>query len=199
MQVKKQQLEPDMEQRTSSKSGKEYVKAVYSHPAYLIYMQRTSCEMLGWVMHKLGSRLLGEISITSDMQMTPPLWQKVKKNFTFLISLLMKVKEESEKAALKLNIQKTKIMASGPITSWQIDKETMKIVRDFVLGGSKITADSDCSHEMKRHLFLGRKAMTNLDSILKIRDIILPTKVPLVKAVVFLVVMYGCELDYKES
>ena len=111
----------------------------------------------------------------------------------------MKVKEESEKAALKLNIQKTKIMASGPITSWQIDKETMKIVRDFVLGGSKITADSDCSHEMKRHLFLGRKAMTNLDSILKIRDIILPTKVPLVKAVVFLVVMYGCELDYKES
>ena len=111
----------------------------------------------------------------------------------------MKVKEESEKAALKLNIQKTKIMASGPITSWQIDKETMKIVRDFVLGGSKITADSDCSHEMKRHLFLGRKAMTNLDSVLKIRDIILPTKVPLVKAVVFLVVMYGCELDYKES
>ena len=111
----------------------------------------------------------------------------------------MKVKEESEKAGLKLNIQKTKIMASGPITSWQIDKETMKIVRDFVLEGSKITADSDCSHEMKRRLFLGRKAMTNLDSILKIRDIILATKVPLVKAVAFLVVMYGCELDYKES
>ena len=133
------------------------------------------------------------------MQMTPPLWQKVKKNFTFLMSLLMKVKEESEKAGLKLNIQKTKIMASGPITSWQIDKETMKIVRDFVLEGSKITADSDCSHEMKRRLFLGRKAMTNLDSILKIRDIILATKVPLVKAVAFLVVMYGCELDYKES
>ena len=131
--------------------------------------------------------------------MTPPLWQKVKKNFTFLMSLLMKVKEESEKAGLKLNIQKTKIMASGPITSWQIDKETMKIVRDFVLEGSKITADSDCSHEMKRRLFLGRKAMTNLDSILKIRDIILATKVPLVKAVAFLVVMYGCELDYKES
>ena len=155
--------------------------------------------MLGWVTHKLGSRLLGEISITSDIQMTPPLWQKVKKNFTFLMSLLMKVKEESEKAGLKLNIQKTKIMASGPITSWQIDKETMKIVRDFVLEGSKITADSDCSHEMKRRLFLGRKAMTNLDSILKIRDIILATKVPLVKAVAFLVVMYGCELDYKES
>ena len=131
--------------------------------------------------------------------MTPPLWQKVKKNFTFLMSLLMKVKEESEKAGLKLNIQKTQIMASGPITSWQIDKETMKIVRDFVLEGSKITADSDCSHEMKRRLFLGRKAMTNLDSILKIRDIILATKVPLVKAVAFLVVMYGCELDYKES
>ena len=116
-----------------------------------------------------------------------------------LKSLLMKVKEESEKVGLKLNIQKTKIIASGPITSWQIDKETMKIVRDFVLEGSKITADSDCSHEMKRRLFLGRKAMTNLDSILKIRDIILATKVPLVKAVAFLVVMYGCELDYKES
>ena len=107
--------------------------------------------------------------------------------------LLMKVKEEKEKVGLKLNIQKTKIMASGPITSWQIDGETMETVRDFILGGSKITADGDCSHEIKRCLLLGRKAMTNLDSILKSRDIILPTKVHLVKAMVFLVVMYGCE------
>ena len=102
----------------------------------------------------------------------------------------MKVKEESEKLGLKLNVQKTKIMASDPITSWQIDGET---VTDFIFGGSKITADGDCSHEIKRHLFLGRKAMTNQDSILKRRDITLPTKVRVVKAVVFPVVMYGCE------
>ena len=106
-------------------------------------------------------------------------------------SLLMKVKEESEKASLKLNIQKTKIMASGPITSWQIDGETMETVRDFIFLGSKITANGDCSHELKRHLFLGRKAITTLDSILKSRDITLPTKVHLVKAMVFPVVMYG--------
>ena len=113
-----------------------------------------------------------------------------------LKSLLMKVKEESEKVVLKLNIQKTKITASGPIASWQIDGET---VSAFIFGGSKITADGDCSHEIKRCLLLGRKAMTNLDSILKIRDIALPAKVCLVKAMVFPVVMYGCELDYKES
>ena len=107
-----------------------------------------------------------------------------------LKSLLMKVKEESEKVGLKFNIQKTRIMASGPITSWEIDGET---VSDFILGGSKITADGDCSHEIKRHLLLGRKVMTNLDSILKSRDITLPTKVCLVKAMVFPVVMYGCE------
>ena len=110
-----------------------------------------------------------------------------------LKSLLIKVKEESEKADLKLNIQKTKIMASGPITSWQIDGETMEAVRDFIFSGSKITADGDCSHEIKRHLLLGRKALTNLDSILKSKDITLPTKVHLVKALVFPVVMYGCE------
>ena len=104
----------------------------------------------------------------------------------------MKVKE-SKKVGLKLNIQKTKIMASGPITSWQIDGETMEIVRDLIFGGSKITADVDCSHEIKRHLLLRRKAMTNLDSMLKSRDITLPTKVHLVKAMVFPVVMYGCE------
>ena len=106
---------------------------------------------------------------------------------------LMKVKEESEKVGLKLNIQKTKIMASGPITSLQIDGKTVEMVTDFILGGSKITADGDCSHEIKRCLLLGRKAMTNLDSILKSRDITLPTKVHLVKAMVFPVVMYGCE------
>ena len=110
-----------------------------------------------------------------------------------LKSLLMKVKEESEKVGLELNIQKTKIMASGPITSWHIDGETVERVDDFILGGSKITADGDCSHEIKRHLLLGRKVMTNLDSILKSRDITLPTKVHLVKAMVFPVVLYGCE------
>ena len=118
--------------------------------------------------------------------MAPPLWHNVKR-------LLMKVKEESEKVALKLNIQKTKTMASSLITSWQIDGETMETVTDFILGGSKITADGDYSHEIKRHLLLGRKTMTKLDSILKSRDITLPTKVCLVKAMVFPVVMYGLE------
>ena len=118
--------------------------------------------------------------------MKPPLWQKEEE----LKSLLMKVKEESEKVGLKLNIQETKIMASGPITSWEIDGET---VSDIIFLGSKITADGDCSHEIKRRLLLGRKVMTNLDSILKSRDITLPTKVCLVKAMVFQVVMYGCE------
>ena len=143
MQVNKKQLEPDMEKWTGSKLGKEYVKAVYHQPAYLTYMQSTSSEMLDWVKHKLESRLLREISITSDMQMTPPLWQKAKKK------LLMKVKEESKKAGLKLNIQKTKITASGPITSWQIDEETMETVTCFIFLGSKVTVDSDCSHEIK--------------------------------------------------
>ena len=106
---------------------------------------------------------------------------------------MMKVKEESEKVGLKLNIQKMKIMASGPITSWEIDEEIVETVSDFILGGSKITADGDCSHEIKRHLLLRRKVMTNLDNILKSRDITLPTKVRLVKVMVFPVVMYGCE------
>ena len=173
MQVRKQQLELDMEQQTGSKEEKEYIKAVYCHSAYLTYIRSTSCKMPGWMKHKLESRLLGEISITSDMQMTPPLGQKseeLKKLRTF--PLLMKVKE-SEKVCLKLNLQKTKIMASGPITSWQIDGET---VSDFIFLGSKITADVDCSHEIKRRLLLGRKVMTNLDSILKSRDITLPTR-----------------------
>ena len=116
-----------------------------------------------------------------------------------LKSLLMKVKEESEKVCLKLNIQQTKIMASGPITSWQIGGETGETVADFIFMGSKITADGDCSHEIKRCLLLGRKVMTNLDSILESRDITLPKKVCLVKAMVFPVVMYGCELDSEES
>ena len=111
-----------------------------------------------------------------------------------LKSLLMKVKEEREKVGLKLNIQKTKIMASCPITSWEIDRETVETVSNFILGGSKITADGDCSHEIKRCLLLGRKVMTNLDSILKSRDITLPTKIRLVKAMVFPAVMYGCEI-----
>ena len=110
-----------------------------------------------------------------------------------LKNLLMKVKEESEKVGLKFNIQKTQIMTSCPITSWQIDRETMETVTDFIFLGSKMTADGDCSHEIKRHLLLGRKVMTNLDGILKSRDITLPTKVNLVKAMVFLVVMYGCK------
>ena len=114
--------------------------------------------------YKLESRLPEEISITSDMQMSSPLWQKAKKK---LKSLLMKVKEENEKVGLKLNIQKMKIMASGPITSWQIDGETVETVADFIFLGSKITADGDCSHEIKRHLLFGRKVMTNLDSIFK--------------------------------
>ena len=121
--------------------------------------------------HKLESRLPGEISITSDMQMTPPLWQSEEE----LKSLLMKVKEESEKVGLKLNIQKTKIMASSPITSWQIYGEIVETVADFIFWGSKTNADGNCSHEIKRHLLLRRKVMTNLDSIFKSRDITLPT------------------------
>ena len=131
--------------------------------------------------------MLGEISITSDD--TTLMAESEEK----LKSLLMKVKEESEKAGLKLNIQKTKIMASGPITSWEIDGETVETLSNFIFGGSKITADGDCSHDIKRRLLLGRKVMTNLYSILKNRDITLPTKVCLVKAMVFPVVMYACE------
>ena len=131
----------------------------------------------------------GEISVISDMQMTPPLSKKEEE----LESLLMNVKEKSENVGLKLNTQKTKIMASGSITSQQIDGETVETVTDFIFLSSKITADGDCRQEITRCLLLGRKVMTNLDSILKSRDIILPAKVHLVKAMVFPVVMYGCE------
>ena len=140
--------------------------------------------------HKLESRLPGEISIYLRYADDTTLMAESEEE---LKSLLMKVKEESEKVDLKLNIQKTKIMASGPITSWQIDGETVETVADFIFLGSKITADGDCSHEIKRCLLLGKKIMTNLDNILKSRAITLLTKVCLVKAMVFPVVMYGCE------
>ena len=179
-----------MEQQTGSKLGKEYVKAVYCHPAYLTYIQSISCEMPGWMKHKLESSLPGEISITSDMQMTPPLWQKSEEEQK---SPLMKVKEECEKAGLKLNIQKMKIMASSPITSWHIDGKTMETARVFIFLCSKITVDGDCSHEIKRPLLLGRKAMTSLESTIKSRRITLLTKIHTVKAMIFPVVMYGCE------
>ena len=184
MQVKKQQLELDMEQWTGSKSGKEYIKAIYCHPAYLTYMQNISYEMLGQMKHKLESRLLREISITSDMQMIPPLWQKAEE----LKNLLMKVKEESEKSGLKLNIQKTNhgiwfhhFMANKWRKSGNSDRLYFGRLQNH------------CSLEIKRCLFLGRKAMTNLDSILENRDVTLPAKVHVVKAMGFPVVMYGCE------
>ena len=134
----------------------------------------------------IAGRNINNIRYTNDTSLMAESEEELK-------SLLMKVKEESEKAGLKLNIQKTKIMASGPITSWQIHGKTMETVTDFILGGSKVTADGDCTHEIKRILLLGRKVMTNLDSILKCRDITLPTMVHLVKGLVFPVVMYGCE------
>jgi len=154
-----------MEQQTGSKLGKEYVKAVYCHPAYSTFINN--------LRHADDTTLMAE----SEEE----------------LKSILKVKEESENAGLKLNIQKIKIMAPGPITSWQIDGETVETVADFIFLGSKITGDGDCSHEIKRCLLLGRKVMTNLDSILKRRDITLPTKVHLVKTMVFPVVMYACE------
>ena len=151
MQIKKQQLDLDTEQWTGCKLGKEYVKAVYCHLAYLTYMQSTSCEMLGWMNHRLESKFLGEISTTSAMQI----------------------------------IKKMKIMASGTTTVKQIEGEIVEAVTYFVLLSSKVTADGDSSHEIKRHLLLERKAMTNLDSILKSRDITLPAKVHIFKAIIF--------------
>ena len=135
---------------------------------------------------KIAGRNISDLIYTDDITFMAESEEELK-------SLLMKVKEESEKVGLKFNIQKTKIMASGPITPWELDGETVKTVADFIFLGSKITADGDCSHEIKRHLLLGRKVMINLDSIFKSRDITLPTKVCLVKAMVFPVVMYGCE------
>ena len=152
-------------------------------------MQSTSWDTLGWKKHRLESRLPGDISNLRYADDTTLIAESEEE----LKSLLMKVKEESEKVGLKLNIQKTKIMAFGPIISWEIDGETVETVSDFIFWGSKITADSNRSHEIKRRLLLGRKVMTNLDSILKSRDITLPTKVRIVKALVFTVVMYRCE------
>ena len=141
---------------------------------------------------KIAGRNISNLRYTDDTTLMAEREEELK-------NLLMKVKEESKKVGLKLNIQKTKIMASGPITLWQIHEETVETMADFTFLGSKITADGDCSHEINRRLLLGKKVMTNLDSILKSRDITLPTKVCLVKAMLFPVVMYGCELDHKES
>ena len=189
MQVKKQQLEPDMEQQTGLKLGKEYVKSVYCLSAYLTYaeyiMRKAGLDEVQAGI-KISQRNINNFRYADDTTLMAESEEELK-------SLLMKVKEESEKVGSKLSIQKTKIMASGPITSWQIGGETMETVRDFIFLGSKINADGECSHEIKRRLLLGRKAMTNLNSILKSRDITLPTKVCLVKAMVFPVVMYGYE------
>ena len=190
MQIKKQQLELDMERWTGSKLGKEYVKAVYCHPAYLTYMQSTSCKMPGSIPEQAGIKIAGRninnLRYANDTTLMAESKEELK-------CILMKLKNESENVGLKLNIQKTKIMASSSIISWQINGETMEIVTNFIFGGSKIDANGDCSHEIKRHMFLGRKAITNLDYILSSRDITLPTKVHLVKAMVFPVVMSGCQ------
>ena len=186
MGVKKGQLETGVERRTGSRLGRECVRAVYSHLACLSCAE---CIMCGAGLDeaqagiKISRRNTNYLRYAGDTALMAESKEELK-------SLLMKVKEKSEKAGLKLNIKKSKIKASGPITSWQIDGET---VTDFTVLGSKITANGDCSHEIKRLLLLGRKAMTNLDNILKGRDIILPSKVCLVKAMIFPVNMYGYE------
>ena len=165
------------------------MKSVYCHPAYLTYAEYIMRNPRLWEEQtgiKIAGRNINNLIYAYDTTLMAESEEELK-------SLLMKVKEESENLGLKLNIRKTKIMASGPITSWHIDGETVETVSDFIFWGSEITADGDCSHEIKRCLLLGRKVMTNIDSILKIRDITLPTKVHLVKAMFFPVVMYGCE------
>ena len=188
MQVKKQQLELDIEQQTGSRLGKEYAKVVYCHPAYLNaeYIMQNAGLDEAQAGIKIAGRKINNLRYVDDTSVMVESEGELK-------SLLMKVKGESENVGVKLNIQKTKIMASSPITSWQIGGKTMETVRDFIFGGSNITADSDCSHEIKRCLLLERIVMTNLDSMLKSRDITLPKNVHLVKAMVFPVVMYGCE------
>ena len=188
MQVRKQQFKLGMEKSTGSKLGKKYVKAVYCHPAYLTSMQSTSCNMPSWMKHKLESRLQGEISTTSDMQMTPPLWQRVRN----LRASWWKWKRRVKKIDLKLNSQKTQIMASGPVTSWQIDGQQWRQWQTLFSWDSKSLQMVTTAMKL-RCLLLGRKAMTNLDSILKSRDITWRTKIHLVKAMVFPVVMYGFE------
>ena len=189
MQVRKRQLELDMEQQTGSKLGKAYIKAVYCHLAYLTYAEyimRDAGLDEAQAGIKIAGRNINNLRYVDDTTLMAESEEELK-------SLLIKVKEESEKAGLKLSIQKTKMMASGPITSWQIDGERVKTVSDFIFWGSRITADGDCSHEITRHLILERKFMTNLVSIFKSRDITLPTEVCLAKAMVFPVVIYGCE------
>ena len=175
-----------MEQQTGSRPGKEHVTAVYCHPANLRSMQSTSCETLGWMKHQLEARLQGETAVFRYAGDTASTAESEE-----LKDILIKVKEENEKVGLKLNIQKTRNAASRPITSWQIDGENVEL--DFIFLGAKINADSDCSHKIKRHLLLGGTAVTNLDSVLKSRDITLLRKVHMVKAMVFPVVMYGCK------
>ena len=179
-----------MEQQHGPKSAKEYVKAVYCHPANLTqYIMRNSGLEEAQAGIKIAGRNINNLRYADETTLMAESKEELK-------SLLMRLKEETEKVGLQLNIQKTKIMASGTITSWEIDGETgetVETVADFILGGSKITADGDCSHKIKRCLLLGRKVMTNLDGIFKSRDITLPTKVHLMKAMIFPVVMYGCE------
>ena len=188
MQVRKQQLELDMEQDWFQ-IGKGVCQGCILPPClfnfYAEYIMRNA-GLKAQDGIKIAGRNINNLRYSDDTTLTAEIEEELK-------SLLMKVKEESEKVGLKLNIQKTTIMASSPITSWQIDGQTMKTVTDFIFLGSKVTADGDCSHEIKRRLLLGRKVMTNLDNILKSRDITLPIKVHLVKAMVFPAVMYGCE------
>ena len=183
MQVKKQQVEPDMEQQTGSKSGKEYA-CLFNLCAEYIMRNAGLDEVQAGI--KIVRTNINNLRHADDTTLMAEREEELKR-------LLMKVKDKSEKVGLKLNIQKTKIMASSPITSWQVDGKTMETVTDFIFGGSRITANGDCSHEIKRCLLLGRKAMTNLDSLLKSRDITLSTKVRQVKAIVFPVVMYRCD------
>ena len=187
MQVKNQQLELDMEQTDWFQIGKGVHQGCILSPClfnfYAEYIMRNAGLEEAQAGIKIAGRNINNLRYADDTTLMAESEEELK-------SLLMKVKVESEKVGLKLNIQKTKIMASGPITSWEIDGET---VRDFIFLDSKITADGDCSHEMKRRLLLGRKFMTNLDTILTTRDVTLPTKVRLFKAMVFPVVMYGCE------
>ena len=185
MQVRKQQLELDMDQQTGSKLGKGYFKAVYCHHVSEYIMSNAGLEEAQAGI-KIAGRNINNLRYADNTTLRAESEEELK-------SLLMKVEEESENVGLKLNIQKTKIMASNPVTSWQIDRETVETVADFIFLGSKITADGDCSHEIKRLIFLGRKVMTNLDSILKSRDITLPTKFCLVRAIVFPVAIYRCE------
>ena len=185
-----------MEQWTGSKLGKEYIKAVYCHllfNLYAEYIMRNAGLDEAQAGIKIARRNANNFRYADDTTLMAESEDELKR-------LLMKVKEESEKTGLKLNIQKKKIMVSRTIISWQIDGQIVETVTHFIYLGSKVTADGDCSHEIKRCLLLGRKAMTNLDSVLKSRDITLPTKVRLVKAMVFPVVMYGCEeFDHKEG